>query len=1460
VSWALPAGLWAAALVVPVLALHVLRPRRVQARVAATYLWRRVARPVSAARPWQRLRPSWLLLVQLLVVLALAAALARPVRLTEEPLAAHTVFVVDASASMAAADGSPTRLDEALARARDLRGRLPVGGEASVVVAGDRARVLLTRSPDPGAFDEVLARIEVGAGAGDFAGAFTLAASLDTGEVPQGVVLLSDGGVPDADLRLVPAGTRFEPVGRSAANRAITRMRVEPAPGGGLVARVTVRNTGGPAASQVLRVDLDGRTVERRPLDLGPGAVLNEAIDLPAGDRVEAFLEGEDLLDLDDRAFATVARRPELVVVWAGPPNPFLDALLAAAADVTVLRHDQVPDPLPTADLLIADRVPVPDDLDLPAWVLAPPGGAAGVAAAGHVEGPVPSLLRADHPLLEGLDLVDLGVAQAQRVDVPADAVVLIGAEGAPLLVRVDRPAGPVLYQSFALADSTLPLSLAFPLLGDRALADLGGAAAPPANLTVGDPLPVDGRTEAMVSAPGGVGFVLAAGHAPPRADRPGFWVVEQPGRAPLTVAVNSDPGESVLEPAAALAIPVPHGGVDPATRQGHEPLLRWVLAGALVLLAVEWALARRRRGVSSRQWRVAQAARLTVAGLVALALVGPTITRSSGRVATVLVLDASDSMGSAGRAEATEWARAALAAKPSGDLAGIVVFGADARLESVVRAEVDFRGPTVQVDASRSDLAAALRLGAAVAPTDARRRVVLVSDGRATEGGADDEARRLGEAGISLDVVPVRTGGGDDVAVTGVRVPAVVRAGDRVTVDVDVLATRAGPARVRVTRGGEPVATVDVDLPAGRTTVTVTDTAPADGVLRYQAEVSAAGDTVPANDVGYAAVPVAGAERVLVVEGREGSADGLVAALEAARLPVDRLAPARLPGADELSRYASVVLVDVDRFSLSDRQVAALTAAVRDLGRGLVVVGGTRAYGLGGYRDTDLEELLPVVSEILDPMRRQTVAQVFAIDTSGSMGACHCAEGSNGVLGGNRVDGGVNKTDISRTSAARAIAALGQNDEIGVLAVSGFEDWVIDLQALPPEDVVREGLARLHPDGSTELAGTLTTAADALRESKASLKHIILFTDGFTEPAHLDRLAEDAAALLAEGITVSVVGTGEGAAVELGAIADAGGGRFYPGRNLEQIPDIIVQEAVMASRDFVNEGEFLPEVVSRAPVVAALTESPPLLGYVATTEKPTAQVLLRIGPDQDPLLSTWRAGLGTVTAWTSDAGDRWAGPWARWDGQVGFWSDVVRDTFPIAGGHGGVRASVRDGRLVVTLETADAWPDGATATVRVADPEGESRELELERVDARTFGGELVVDRAGTYAVGAVVTADGEAVWGGVGLANRSYPAEYEPGGTDDRALARLAALGGGRFAPSPEQAFDAAGLVAGRRAVELSPWLVAAAAALWPLAVALGLLAWRRGVLAVGAEQARHAVSVVLQRRPTPPRNRGS
>ncbi|MDP1806599.1 MAG: BatA and WFA domain-containing protein, partial [Acidimicrobiales bacterium] len=286
-TFANSAGLWLLIAALPILALHVLRPRRRRVEVSSTMLWDQVAAPVTAASPWQRLRPSLLLLLQLFAVALLALAAARPVRLLDAPLAEHTVFIVDTSGSMAAADGHPDRLADAKARAEELRDELPADGVASLVVASGEPTVALTASPDGDAFTRALAPLTTTEGRADFAAAFALAESLETPGTPIGFVFLSDGGITQVEEGLLPLGTTYESIGDASTNRAITSLQAEPR-SAGLHVVATVDNVGGAGAVQTLRIDVDGKTVADDVVHVDEGDTVDVDFDVPDGDRVDA--------------------------------------------------------------------------------------------------------------------------------------------------------------------------------------------------------------------------------------------------------------------------------------------------------------------------------------------------------------------------------------------------------------------------------------------------------------------------------------------------------------------------------------------------------------------------------------------------------------------------------------------------------------------------------------------------------------------------------------------------------------------------------------------------------------------------------------------------------------------------------------------------------------------------------------------------------------------------------------------------------------------------------------------------------------------------------------------------------------------------------------------------------------------------------------------------------------------
>jgi Mg-chelatase subunit ChlD len=867
-----------------------------------------------------------------------------------------------------------------------------------------------------------------------------------------------------------------------------------------------------------------------------------------------------------------------------------------------------------------------------------------------------------------------------------------------------------------------------------------------------------------------------------------------------------------------------------------------WLLAFVAVWLIV-WA-GHRAAPAADRSQRRATLVRAVGVGALVLALAGPRWDAAGRGLDVVVVVDASDSTAAA-RSEADAWLEGARAARGQGDRLAVAAVGRDAQVEHGLRDDPPGGGLSVRVDGGETDLARGLRLAQGLAGSEQRRRVVLLTDGLATRGDTRGAVRELEEAGIPVDIVTL-SGGVGDVLVEGVRAPSMVRGGDAYDVAVVLQNTASAPAagELTLTADGEEIHREPVNLPPGRSEVRIPRVADGEdpgGSVRYEARLASTASTEPRNDRGVAAVQVEGPASVLVVDGRTGvgaaagagsDADELVRLLEAGGLPVTVHDPAAgFPRLDELLGHDATVLVNVHADEVGEAGAVALDAYVRDAGRGLVVVGGEQAYGPGGYDGTRLEELLPVFARIQDPQRRPSVAQALVVDVSGSMAACHCRP--DGFAGGpSMVDGGPNKTDISREAVARAIANLDAQDTVGVLAFHTEAEWVLPLQSLPEEAVVDAALARLHPDGDTAIGVAMREAIDGLRDAESRLRHIVLFSDGFTEERGLEAIAAEA---LEAGITVSVVGTGEGSGDVLERMAEVGGGRFYPGRDLSQIPAVLASEVQMVARPLIEEGRFTPIVSAADEITDRLGESsPPLLGYVATSPKPTARTLLRIGEERDPLLATWQAGLGTVSAWTSDAAPRWSSPWAGWDGARELWGAILRASLPTHdGGTMEVGATVTaDGLRIELSSGGEALPGDVTATAVIVSPAGERTEVPLQRTDLDRFETLAAAGGDGVHAVTVRLERGGTELARRTITAVRSYPAEYAATlGGPETAAALVGA--GGRLDPAPASAFDREGTTPGRTPRDLTPWFLVLALLTFPLDVGLRRLRLERGDL---------------------------
>jgi Ca-activated chloride channel family protein len=522
-SFLAPVAFALAALIPVIVAMYLLKLRRTEQVVSSVYLWRRMVRDVEANAPWQRLRRNLLLILQLLFLAALILALARPFTWTEGASGQALILILDTSASMAASDALPNRLEAAKAEARQLVDGLPDDARITVITAGEGAQVLVASSQDRRLVHQAIDEVHVGTGGGDLTAALELASAIAARQPETEIAILSDGRVTLPERLAVKGRVRYLPLGQSGDNQAISTLSLEPALGGeSMTAFVQVTNYGDAPAQRRLLLYADGQVVDAYDLEITPGgqrAVV--AGDLPMTTRVlEAQLSGQDALSLDDAAWAVHRNAEPAPVTLVTDGNLFLETALAIlpGLEVTTVRPEDwevgrleegkvgrlegwkagsaggsatptnlptlQPSSLPTfqpSNLTIFDAY-VPITATLPAGNLlfiAPPRSTAYFTVTGTLDQPLPRPVDAADPLLAYVDLAEVNVLEAVRMPLPpwARAVVMgdVPGDSAPLLFAGNVDGQRVAALAFDLHRSDLPLQVAFPLL----LANLTGWLAP---------------------------------------------------------------------------------------------------------------------------------------------------------------------------------------------------------------------------------------------------------------------------------------------------------------------------------------------------------------------------------------------------------------------------------------------------------------------------------------------------------------------------------------------------------------------------------------------------------------------------------------------------------------------------------------------------------------------------------------------------------------------------------------------------------------------------------------------------------------------------------------------------------------------------------------------------------------------------------------------------------------------
>ncbi len=622
-------------LLAPLVLLYVLKRRRQERKVGSTILWELALRDMRAERPWQKLIPQISLLLQALVLIFGALALARPAGVGQVPSGARIAVIVDTSASMATREEGGTRLELARRAALALARTLPPGGEMMLVAGSADPAVLVPSSHDLAALERAIDELRETGGAAALDRAVAVAAER-LRDAPTGsrIVVLTDAAMDGTITLASPVAVEVQTVGSPHANDAIIAVDVRPRPSEDApdraeifarVARyadddheiwVTASIEGrGIVASRRVRVEHEHPASVLLTADLPPDVNAASAVVSVALSSTDPAAGGDagagDAFALDDLVVAPSPGARQLPVFLVGAAPSSVRRVLLADADVQLFatslagldqRRAQDPD-APDLDGVFVFVGAAPDEAPAGDSIVIAPTADTVLGTTLGAESRDSRVVSWDEgePMLRFVRFRDLHLA-AFRPITGAGARPLLTLAGGTAIASLTQPDAEITLVSFDPDRSDWPDQPSFVIFFRNLLERArqrrseGGIHAG----QLGEPLrvPAPDGTTVVVRAPDGSsetalsrgGVAIAPTHA-----LPGVYTAEV-GRRRLHALRNLlDPSESDVRPRARFETSAGGGAVQTSEAREPREAWPWLVGALLIVLALEALWATRR-------------------------------------------------------------------------------------------------------------------------------------------------------------------------------------------------------------------------------------------------------------------------------------------------------------------------------------------------------------------------------------------------------------------------------------------------------------------------------------------------------------------------------------------------------------------------------------------------------------------------------------------------------------------------------------------------------------------------------------------------------------------------------------------------------------------------------------------------------------------------------------------------
>jgi Ca-activated chloride channel family protein len=598
-----PNAMWFLLALPAVVVFYLLKRKRVVKLISSTLLWQKFLAENQANAPFQKLRKNWLLLLQLLMLLLVIFALARPYFASEEKQSRLRVLILDSSASMQATDVAPSRFEAARAEAMKYVDGLRDNDQMIVLQAGAATEVKQSATSEKAALRRAVAATAPTDSITRLDEALRLAETLTKNQNDAEIHLFSDGAFPFPDgFENKPIPLVYHRIGTGGDNSGITAMDIRPNPENPAQRAIfaNIANVSSNAMNARLELTFNNSPVDLRAVTLAPRASSPQVfiVDQTESGSFTLKLVVDDALSVDNEVSVISILPQPVKVLLLSTGNSFLEKALKFAPNVdlsvttdlnlggsefdVVVVENAAPLEWPDSNLLVFNSWQTN-------WF----------TTVGTLEAPQIVDWRNTHPLLRFVGFGDVQVYNSLAVKSPPWALPLVESPQSPLILAGEINNQRIVWVGFDTLDSNWPLRISFPIFIANAVDWLNPATSRAEMLSIQAGTPFRFRFEEAFDA---ASVVLPNGKTAPLVvntnsteilfgdtGQRGLYTLKA-GKSEIAFTVNlMDPGETDITPRDEL--PFGKSGRTEATavQQASTELWRWIALAGLAMLMFEW-------------------------------------------------------------------------------------------------------------------------------------------------------------------------------------------------------------------------------------------------------------------------------------------------------------------------------------------------------------------------------------------------------------------------------------------------------------------------------------------------------------------------------------------------------------------------------------------------------------------------------------------------------------------------------------------------------------------------------------------------------------------------------------------------------------------------------------------------------------------------------------------------------